>query len=147
MLFLRVCMNVLITLIGRRPGYPVLITSRNSLSVILTINLSRHNDSDDHGYALCQLKMVLSMSESELRDVNRTGYPVRRPGSVNMTGRNRWEWALLLNPSSSKCSGFAWVDLMSTTPSEMSCFSRFSCFLYLQRYTRINNTHIPLRII
>ena len=30
-------------------------------------------------------KLVLSVSESELRDVNRTGYSVRRPGSVNYT--------------------------------------------------------------
>src|SRR5271170_2959896 len=60
----------------------VLLSSRNSLSVILTINFSRHNDSDVLGYALCQLKLVLSVSESELRDVNRTGYPVHRPGSV-----------------------------------------------------------------
>ena len=58
--------------------------SGDSLSDILTIYLSRHNDSDGLGYALCQLKLVLCVSEIELRDINRTGYPVHRPGSVNI---------------------------------------------------------------
>src|SRR5271170_4010748 len=69
---------------GRRTGYPVLLTSRNSHSVILTINLSRHNDSDGLGCALCQLKLVLSKSESELQDVNITGYRGHRPVSVKV---------------------------------------------------------------
>ena len=34
-------------------------------------------------YLLCQFKMVLSVFERELQDVNRMGYPGRRPVSVN----------------------------------------------------------------
>src|SRR5271170_4767627 len=84
-----------LTLPGRRPGYPALLMSRNSLSVMLTINLSRHNDSDGLGYALCQLKLVLSISKSELRDVNRTVYLIRRPGSVKTQSTRCWDSAIL----------------------------------------------------
>ena len=91
--------NKFLTLPGRRTGHPVLLTSRNSFSVILAIKLSRHNDSDGLGYELCKLKLVLSVSESKLRDVNRMGYPVRRPGRVLVNVKHVKIFFYFVNPA------------------------------------------------